>query len=134
MRGLAISFVLALACDRAPSSPAPDAALPTPVPAPLAPLDTRADVELDLGKTLPVGASGIEVTLVSGSQDRIKLPDGRMVDQTTGRVKLSRGGESIEVDFVSGRAFEAFGHPMAVFGTAGWLELAAFPPGSAVRP
>ncbi len=134
MRGLAFSMVLALACDRVPSSPAPEDALPAPALESVAALDTRVDVELELNETLPIGGSGITVTLVSGSQDRIKLADGRIVDQTTGRVKLSRAAESVEIDFVSGRAFEAFGHPMAVFGTAGWLELAAFPPGHPVRP
>ena len=106
------------------------------MPSPQTPavLTERVDLELSLQQPSQLGATGIEVTLLKGSQDRIQLDDGRIVDQTSGRVKLVRGGEVIEVDFVSGQAFEAFGHPMAVFGPAGWLELSAFPPGAAVRP
>ncbi len=105
-----------------------------PATSTVVPVSARVDIPLDLQKPALVGHTGITATLTESRQSRFQGADGRTGERTSGTLRLQIGDQVTEQAFESGRAFEAYGMPMAVFGTPGWLELSVFPPGESVRP
>ncbi|NOY28134.1 MAG: hypothetical protein GXP62_19890 [Oligoflexia bacterium] len=97
-------------------------------------LTQRRRIDLNVGTTVTVPELQLSVTLVSAKDSLYRQEGGKKGHRVTGTLHLEQGDQVIDQAFRSGQAFEAFGHPMAVFGTSGWLELSVFPPGATVMP
>ncbi len=91
-------------------------------------------VRLRFDKAEPLPVLGGTVTLIAGKRDTVMKPDGTFSHHATvGTLRFEHGGESVELAFTSGQAFEHRGHPMAVYGMDA-LELVVVPPGQRPRP
>lgn len=58
--------------------------------------------------------------------------DGRKIEWTEGKLRLTRDGQTEELGFRAGRPFERWGYTIKIRGDAGSLELGIYPPGAAV--
>lgn len=119
--------------DPQPTS-VPDMPRAMPKEAPVSGVNKRIRVDLIVDKPMPIPALDASATLLSAERVYHRAPDGSRYETVRGRVLLTRGAQTVEVDFVEGSSFEQFGYQMAIFGDASDLELSVFPPGEAVRP
>ena len=118
--------LLLLACHGeaiAPEAPVSDPATPA--------LTERLRVPLPYGKPRDVPQLAGTVTLVQVASSH---SGPGLMESSRGTLELSRGGETVRVDFDANKAFEAWGYKMAVFGASGSYELGVFPPGAIFEP
>lgn len=101
---------------------------------PVQELSKRVKVEFSADKTAVVAQIGLTVTVLDSKDALLLNDDGSKSHRTTGRVKVELGGESMEIDYVGDKGFEAFGYNMGVFGGAMSPYLSISPKGQAARP
>ena len=124
---------LLVACGAPSSSPAPPAT-PEPVPVTETALSEPARVRLRFGQPAELPGLGGTVTLTAGKRETVMKDDGTFSHHATvGTLRFEHDGETVEVAFTSGQAFEHRDHPMAVYGMDA-LELVVVPPGQRPRP
>ena len=97
-------------------------------------LSARIDIELIQGEAHAISELQGTLTLLESKRSTHQGPDGGRWHTSAGVLELTREGATEQLKFTSGKGFDAWGHKMAVFGSAGDLQLSIYPPGDPVLP